>query len=63
MALPLPPPAVVDLVALDPKKRIHFKLALKEKLSHNVRRFRFALQSPQHRFGLPTGKHVFLYAK
>lgn len=35
----------------------------KEELSHNVRRFRFALQSPQHRFGLPVGKHVFLYAK
>lgn len=50
-------------VALDPRKRIPFKLVEKEALSHNVRRFRFALQSPQHRFGLPVGKHVFLYAK
>ena len=51
-----------DLVALNPKKRIAFTLAEKEELSHNVRRFRFALQSPEHRFGLPVGKHVFLYA-
>nr|ACF22999.1 nitrate reductase [Chlorella vulgaris] len=50
-------------VALNPKKRIPFVLVEKEALSHNVRRFRFALQSPQHRFGLPVGKHVFLYAK
>ena len=32
-------------------------------LSHNVRRFRFALQSEKHIFGLPVGQHVFLYAK
>ncbi|KAG7671215.1 hypothetical protein Ndes2437B_g03830 [Nannochloris sp. 'desiccata'] len=52
-----------ELVALNPKKRINFALAEKEELSHNACRFRFALQSPQHRFGLPVGKHVFLYAK
>jgi nitrate reductase (NAD(P)H) len=57
-------PAVVEeLIALNPKKRINFALAEKEELSHNVCRFRFALQSPQHKFGLPVGKHVFLYAK
>ena len=50
-------------VALNPRKRIPFTLVQKDELSHNVRRFRFALQSPQHRFGLPVGKHVFLYAK
>lgn len=50
-------------MALNPKKRIPFKLVEKHELSHNVRRFRFALQSPQHRFGLPVGKHVFLYAQ
>jgi nitrate reductase (NAD(P)H) len=50
-------------VALDPRKRQAFTLIEKEALSHNVRRFRFALQSPQHRFGLPVGKHIFLYAK
>lgn len=51
------------LVALNPKKRLKFQLAEKTSLSHNVRRFRFALPSPQHRFGLPVGKHVFLYAE
>ena len=39
------------------------RLIEKQELSHNVRRFRFGLQTPQHRFGLPVGKHVFLYAK
>lgn len=51
------------LVALNPKKRIAFKLVEKHVLSHNVRRFRFALPSPQHKFGLPVGKHVFAYGK
>ncbi|WIA41019.1 hypothetical protein OEZ86_004657 [Tetradesmus obliquus] len=51
-----------ELVALDPRKKIAFKLAEKIELSHNVRLFRFALQSPEHKFGLPVGKHVFLYA-
>ena len=50
-------------VALDPRKRTAFALVEKHELSHNVRRFRFGLQSPAHRFGLPVGKHVFLYAK
>jgi nitrate reductase (NAD(P)H) len=51
-----------DLVALNPREKIAFSLAERIELSHNVRLFRFALQSPQHRFGLPVGKHVFLYA-
>lgn len=34
-----------------------------QNISHNVRRFRFALQSEKHKFGLPVGQHVFLYAK
>ena len=51
-----------SLVALDPRKKQAFKLIEKTELSHNVRRFRFGLQSTEHRFGLPCGKHVFLYA-
>lgn len=51
-----------ELVALNPRQKIAFKLAEKIELSHNVRLFRFALQSPEHKFGLPVGKHVFLYA-
>jgi nitrate reductase (NAD(P)H) len=38
-----------ELVALDPRKKIAFKLAEKIELSHNVRLFRFALQSAQHK--------------
>lgn len=41
--------AVTELVALDPRKKIPFKLQEKFELSHNVRLFRFALQSPQHK--------------
>lgn len=51
-----------DPVALDPRKRLTLTLASREELSHNVVRLRFALPSSQHRFGLPVGKHVFLYA-
>lgn len=58
----VPDSSVVDLVGLNPKKRLPFSLIEKHELSHNVRRFRFGLQTPQHRFGLPVGKHVFLYA-
>jgi nitrate reductase (NAD(P)H) len=59
-----PTPAVIPEapVALNPKRRLRFPLVEKHELSHNVRRFRFALPSPAHRFGLPVGKHVFLYA-
>ena len=39
-------------------RRVH-----SQTLSHNVRRLRFSLQSPKHKFGLPVGKHVFIYAK
>jgi cytochrome-b5 reductase len=37
-----------------------FTMVRKEQVSHDTFNFRFALQSPQHRLGLPTGKHIFL---
>ena len=49
--------------ALNPKKKLPFKLKEKLMLSHNTRLFRFALQSPEHRLGLPIGQHMFFYAK
>ena len=52
-----------DLVALNPRRKEKFRLAEKHVLSHNVRRYRFQLQSPQHRLGLPVGKHVYIYGK
>lgn len=50
-------------IALDPKKKIPFKLIEKEEVSHDTRRFRFALQSPEHVLGLPVGQHMYLSAK
>jgi nitrate reductase (NAD(P)H) len=38
-----------ELVALNPRQKIAFRLAEKEELSHDTRRFRFALQSDQHK--------------
>lgn len=36
--------------------------AFQDVLSHDTRRFRFALPTPQHVLGLPVGKHMFLSA-
>ncbi|XP_033882887.1 NADH-cytochrome b5 reductase 3-like isoform X2 [Acipenser ruthenus] len=32
-------------------------------ISHNTRRFRFALKSPDHVLGLPIGQHIYLSAR
>lgn len=50
-------------VALDPNKKIPFKLIDKKIISHDTRRFRFELQSPEHKLGLPVGNHMYLSAK
>lgn len=50
-------------VALEPRKKLTLPLIEKHELSHNVRRFRFGLPTPSHRFGLPVGKHVFISAR
>jgi len=47
-------------VALNPKKKQAFKLQGKTVLSHDSLLLDFALQSPEHVLGLPTGKHMFL---
>ena len=52
-----------ELVALNPREKISLKLMERIEVSHNSRIFRFALPSPEHRLGLPCGKHVFVYAK
>lgn len=49
-------------IALNPRQKIPFKLMEKVKLSHDTRLFRFALQSEDHKLGLPVGKHMFFYA-
>jgi len=50
-------------IALNPKQKIPFKLIEKEIISHDTRRFRFALQTPKHVLGLPIGHHLYLSAK
>jgi nitrate reductase (NAD(P)H) len=47
-------------LALNPKKKQPFKLQAKTVLSHDSIMLDFALQSPEHVLGLPTGKHMFL---
>jgi len=51
------------LIALNSKEKIPFELVEKENISHDTRRFRFALQTPKHILGLPIGKHIYLSAK
>ena len=62
---PKPPPKKPRLgpVALDKDRKIPFKLVKREEVSHDTRRFRFELQSPQHVLGLPVGNHMYLTAR
>ncbi len=55
--------ATEDLVALNPRKWIGFELVEKQSVSHDTRMFKFTLQSPDHRLGLPVGYHMFVKAK
>jgi len=48
--------------ALNPKKKTDFKLVDKIVLSHDSFLLTFALPTPEHVLGLPTGKHIFLSA-
>jgi nitrate reductase (NAD(P)H) len=50
-------------VALNPKKKQAFRLQSKTVLSHDSFLLDFALQTPEHVLGLPTGKHMFLSAE
>lgn len=62
---PNPPPKKVRLgpVALDKDQKIAFKLIEREEVSHDTRKFRFALQSASHVLGLPVGNHMYLSAR
>ncbi|KAJ8395393.1 hypothetical protein AAFF_G00033780 [Aldrovandia affinis] len=48
---------------LDPTVKYQLRLIDKETISHDTRRFRFALPSLEHILGLPVGKHVYLSAR
>jgi len=47
-------------VALDPENWQSFKLQAIENISHDVKKFRFALQSETTVLGLPIGQHISL---
>ncbi|ETE72753.1 NADH-cytochrome b5 reductase 2, partial [Ophiophagus hannah] len=51
------------LTLQDPNIKYPLSLIEKEDISHDTRRFRFALPSPKHILGLPIGQHVYLSAK
>ena len=46
--------------AMDPDNFQPFKLIQREEISHDTRRFTFALQSPTRKLGLPVGQHISL---
>nr|CAG4651253.1 EOG090X0BKI [Simocephalus serrulatus] len=48
---------------LDPQTKYPMKLVERHVISHDTRRFRFALPSSQHVLGLPVGQHVYLSAR
>ncbi|KAI8550948.1 hypothetical protein RHMOL_Rhmol06G0146300 [Rhododendron molle] len=50
-------------VALVPREKFPCKLVEKISISHDVRKFRFALPSEDQVLGLPAGKHIFLCGK
>ncbi|GFR51547.1 hypothetical protein Agub_g13966, partial [Astrephomene gubernaculifera] len=56
------PAAAAPLVALNPRAKVSLPLIDRIELNRNTRIFRFGLPSPEHRVGLPVGKHVFVYA-
>lgn len=47
----------------DPNVKYPFELVFKEELTHDTRKFRFALPSEGHVLGLPLGQHIYLSAK
>jgi len=48
--------------ALNPKAWVSIELTEREEISSDTRRLRFALQTPEHDLGLPTGQHLFIKA-
>uniref|UniRef100_A0AAQ6AI71 NADH-cytochrome b5 reductase n=1 Tax=Amphiprion ocellaris TaxID=80972 RepID=A0AAQ6AI71_AMPOC len=47
----------------DPNIKYALRLIDRQIVSHDTRRFRFALPSPEHVLGLPIGQHIYLSAK
>ncbi|XP_066943096.1 NADH-cytochrome b5 reductase 3 isoform X2 [Macrobrachium rosenbergii] len=47
----------------DPTVKYPLELIEREDISHDTRRFRFKLPSPDHILGLPIGQHIYLSAR
>ncbi|KAJ6666373.1 hypothetical protein lerEdw1_000646 [Lerista edwardsae] len=47
----------------NPDIKYPLRLIDKEEISHDTRKFRFALPSPDHILGLPIGQHIYLSAR
>lgn len=47
----------------DPNIKYALRLIDKQIVSHDTRKFRFALPSPDHVLGLPIGQHIYLSAR
>ncbi|XP_034382648.1 NADH-cytochrome b5 reductase 3 [Cyclopterus lumpus] len=47
----------------DPLIKYALRLLDKQIVSHDTRKFRFALPSPEHILGLPIGQHIYLSAR
>ncbi|XP_074860151.1 NADH-cytochrome b5 reductase 3 [Carettochelys insculpta] len=47
----------------DPEVKYPLRLIDKEEVSHDTRRFRFALPTREHVLGLPVGQHIYLSAR
>ncbi|EMP36818.1 NADH-cytochrome b5 reductase 2 [Chelonia mydas] len=47
----------------EPHTKYPLPLIKKEEISHDTRKFRFGLPSPDHVLGLPIGQHVYLSSK
>ncbi|XP_072171809.1 NADH-cytochrome b5 reductase 3-like [Diadema setosum] len=45
---------------IDADTKIPLQLVEREEISHDTRRFRFALPTKDHILGLPTGQHIYL---
>lgn len=51
------------VLLVDPVVKYSLPLIEKEIISHDTRKFRFGLPTPDHVLGLPIGQHVHLTAK
>ncbi|XP_074482364.1 NADH-cytochrome b5 reductase 3 [Sebastes fasciatus] len=47
----------------DPNIKYALRMLDKQIVSHDTRKFRFALPSPEHILGLPVGQHIYLSAR